>query len=357
MAADPDPLWAELARAQAAVLGPQIEADAITRATERVREQLTARYAAALERALLEHLGRTPASRRVPSEPAQSEPAPPATESEDEALGWYLYAFAAGADATSLAAEPGVDPAATVEVVGDAELAAVGSPVRLSFLRAGQDSADAAPDGWLARSVLRHEEVVERAGDTVVPMRFGSVHPDREAVAGLLRRRRTELLDEITRLRGRAEWGVKVVAAADQPDADPVLAEARPTGSAYLRGKSEQRRAVSEAREVLREVVTGIHDTLADLAEAALVTPGQQPGRRSGAENGRVVLNASYLVCENRREDFAAAVQTLGVQSAVDGLDLRLSGPWPPYHFVSLLLTDGDEEGIRPAEQPGGSGG
>src|SRR5262249_2577464 len=52
-----------------------------------------------------------------------------------------------------------------------------------------------------------------------------------------------------------------------------------------------------------------------------------------------MVLNASYLLDDQRADDFAAAVAALAEQHP--GVRLELTGPWPPYSFA------GPEEGGR----------
>ena len=79
--------------------------------------------------------------------------------------------------------EPGLDPGHAIETVGADGVVAVGSLVRLSLL-SRSDDADLSPDGWLAGALRRHEQVVERAGHTAVPMRFGTVYPGRDDVHG-----------------------------------------------------------------------------------------------------------------------------------------------------------------------------
>lgn len=45
-----------------------------------------------------------------------------------------------------------------------------------------------------------------------------------------------------------------------------------------------------------------------------------------------MVLNAAYLVDDDRADDFRAAVRRLG--EARPRIRLRLTGPWAPYSFA-----------------------
>lgn len=100
-------------------------------------------------------------------------------------------------------------------------------------------------------------------------------------------------------------------------------------GLAYLNRK----RGVQERRERRREqalsVAESVDAELRALAAASrrLRTHGAVPGG-----DGRVhVLNATYLVAEQRAEELASLVRALGERT---GTRIELTGPWVPYSFV-----------------------
>jgi hypothetical protein len=47
-----------------------------------------------------------------------------------------------------------------------------------------------------------------------------------------------------------------------------------------------------------------------------------------------MILNAAYLVADDRDGDFAAAVDSLA--AGHPALRLEITGPWPPYSFAGL---------------------
>ncbi len=333
----PDARIAEAARARAASLVDEIERDAVERAVARVRERLTDDYARVLEEAVLTELAHRARARPRDASPV-SDPRP-AAEPADEPLGWYLYALVSG-PRRGLAAEPGLDPAFPVEVIGDDELAAVGSPARLSLLQAGQERADLSPDGWFATALRRHEQLVESAGETVIPMRFGTVYPDADRVRRLLAGNRDVVLDELRRLAGQSEWGVKLIAARPPSRRTEPAREADGavpvSGAGYLRRKAETRSNAQAASQARRELVASVHDQLAGFATGAVVTPVQ----RTGGESESILLNASYLVRADDLEAFQRTAAQLAEEVGDNDAEVQLTGPWPPYHFVELRLSD-----------------
>jgi hypothetical protein len=53
-----------------------------------------------------------------------------------------------------------------------------------------------------------------------------------------------------------------------------------------------------------------------------------------------MVLNAAYLVPAEGVAAFRAIVDDLAGRNEADEVELELTGPWPPYHFVEPL-SDG----------------
>ena len=47
-----------------------------------------------------------------------------------------------------------------------------------------------------------------------------------------------------------------------------------------------------------------------------------------------MVLNAIFLVAEEKLEDFIKAIDKLKREYKPKGFDFECSGPWPPYNFI-----------------------
>jgi hypothetical protein len=52
-----------------------------------------------------------------------------------------------------------------------------------------------------------------------------------------------------------------------------------------------------------------------------------------------MVLNGVYLVREPKLDEFRNCFDALNQRYASTGLRLELTGPWPPYNFVSTPAT------------------
>ena len=248
----------------------------------------------------------------------------------------YLYCVAAGRTAPRLARAPqGLPEMARPRalrvapglwlVVADAPLSRYGR----AQIETGLRDLD-----WVSRCAVAHEAVVEhvaRTGTAVVPMKmFTLFAADARAVAHVARLRKK--IDGLIRLvSGRQEWGLRVTL-----DERRALARgsgagngAPTSGTAFLLQKKAEKDAAQRLQARAREEADGLFDHLAGHAEAAR--------RRAPAADtpGRLLLEAAFLVPVARARAFRAETARRARVLAPDGYDLSLSGPWPPYSFVT----------------------
>lgn len=191
--------------------------------------------------------------------------------------------------------------------------------------------------GWVSARAVGHEAVVEhfaRAG-TVVPLKLFTLFASDERAVEHIRRSRPRLDRLVARVAGRQEWGVRMALdetralRAARRRAGPAGARGG-AGTSFLVGRQREREA---ARRLAAEARAEAERTFADLArradDARRRTPPQAPGGL------RLVLDAAFLVPAARARAFRTAVRARGARLARGGLALTLSGPWPPYNFVS----------------------
>jgi hypothetical protein len=159
------------------------------------------------------------------------------------------------------------------------------------------------------------EDVVAAEMDSgaVLPARFGSMVADREALERLLHARRGRLREQLERVRGAVELGVRAMCPGGSGEAGSTLGM---SGLAYMRGRvAENERA--------RELARRLEDELAPLARAA---------RLRVLPRHRVLLSGAYLVDRDRMTAFAARAAAL--EDELPDAELLCTGPWPPYSFV-----------------------
>jgi hypothetical protein len=193
---------------------------------------------------------------------------------------------------------------------------------------------------WLERTARAHHEVIEAIAGRgpVVPMRLATVYSGDDSVADTLRQRAGDLGGALARISERSEWGVKAYAALP---ADTRAAETGPEpnaqanvpgkpGTAYLQRRRAQLTSRTDARQAAVAGAEAVHAELSRLSAAARLYPPQAP--RLTGQAAPMVLNAAYLVADERVGEFAAAVDNLTGRHR--SLRLDLTGPWPAYSFV-----------------------
>lgn len=155
----------------------------------------------------------------------------------------------------------------------------------------------------------RTVQELARAGP-VLPVRFGTTVPDLRTLAGLVREQETVWSARLRAVAGCSELIVHVERRTPTPD--PGL---RPTtGRDYLL----QRVAAARSVEALRDEVAGV---LRRVAREVRTLPGRAPGRERLAV---LVPHAVTTVAGTDVRRWAAARP---------GLEVAVTGPWPPFDF------------------------
>ena len=201
---------------------------------------------------------------------------------------------------------------------------------------------------WLARTARAHHAVLEAVAGrgSVVPMRLTTLFASDAGVTGTLQERADDFRRALSLISARSEWGVKAYAVKpSDPVADPGHQVAGPEGpaagpgAAYLQRRRAQLTASKDARS---EALASARTVYAELSRFA-VTSRLYPPQASdlAGQQTPMVLNAAYLVADERADEFAAA--TAGLTARHRFVELTLTGPWPAYSFVG----EGDGPGQR----------
>jgi hypothetical protein len=262
--------------------------------------------------------------------------------------GWYLYGIvAAGAARGRLDQWPAIDPRHGVVTLTEGALAGVTSRVSLAeFDEAAlpQRLGDAA---WLEEKIRAHEQVLEGVLETtsVVPCRFCTVYRTEDDLRRFLSAHSESLVDALERVTGRVELGVKAFVdrerfasgSALQDESIRELSErvsGAEGGRAYMEGRRLEQLVTDELLRFKDNVAAELHERLRGMAVDGLQLPLQRP-EVSGREE-EMLFNGAYLV--EGRTAFERELATLAEQHRVDGVEVELTGPWPPYNFVPAGL-------------------
>jgi len=237
----------------------------------------------------------------------------------------YIYAIVAGG---SLGIEGwlGVE-GKDVYLITDGGVAAVVSAVAGSKIRPARANLSA------------HQAVLKRlmTETTPLPMAFGSIATSGEAIHRMLGRNRRSFEEQLGRVAGKVEMGLRVawnapnifeylVGAPLRAARDRLLAaggEATRNEKIEL-GRAFERRLNQQREEHKRKVGRALRSVAAEF-------------KANPCRSEPEVMNVACLVRREAQEQFSTAVET-AAKLFDENFTFDYNGPWAPYNFVELEL-------------------
>jgi hypothetical protein len=179
------------------------------------------------------------------------------------------------------------------------------------------------------RSIVEHGQVIARLFEdrTVLPMRFGTFFRSEQQVINLVRENRQDLLEAFCRLRGKAEMRVKLLLGFGPPPVSKA-SELRKPPRRSLRSEDSVPHGDGEPLDPqCRELAAQLSVRLKEMFR-----PLDQQVTCRRMEGSQLLVDCAHLI---EAENVAAYQKLCGQASAqVKDCDIRVSGPWPPYHFL-----------------------
>lgn len=193
------------------------------------------------------------------------------------------------------------------------------------------------------RNMMAHTRVLEEVMEkrTILPVRFGTVAPGREAIRDKILRRKYGEFERLLRdMDGHVEVGLKTFWYEDIVF-EEIIAEnssirelrdrllGKPIEQTY-RDRIRLGEMVERAMQEKRERDSGqLLSALKPLAEDM---------REKEAITDRMVLNAAFLIDGSSQEEFDRTIQELDAEMG-DRMMFKYIGPVPPYNFVSIVVS------------------
>ena len=179
---------------------------------------------------------------------------------------------------------------------------------------------------FTARSIVEHGQVIARVFEnrTVLPMRFGTFFRSEKQVLDLVRENRQSLLEAFCRLRGKAEMRLKLLLGFDLPSATGLRKPPRRAlGSEEFDMGSDGEPLDPQCRELADQLAGRLREMFRPLDQ-------QVTCRR--LETSQLLVDCAHLIETEQVESY----QKLCGQATTEVKDcaLRVTGPWPPYHFL-----------------------
>jgi hypothetical protein len=255
----------------------------------------------------------------------------------------YVYGVV-GSSIETATAPTGID-GGPVSLISSGDVSALATSVSAEDYAPDRVESLTADVDWVSERAMAHDRVLTWASDNgaVIPFPMWTLFRDSKAVKGMLSKRMAELQQTFARIADGREFIVRVYVqpgvlkdrlgehSSELTALEAEAATATP-GQKYLLERKIENLRRDAGRDVTAKVASEIHD---GLRLASMDTIREQPVN-SGAprEQGRAVLNASFLVAPKRVVEFQRALTAMVNKYEPSGFKFDFTGPWPPYHFV-----------------------
>jgi hypothetical protein len=300
---------------------------------------------------LLSQVKASPAkTEEVQEPPAEQELGAPSRGKEDH--GYYVYGIVGDVGERNQVFQKkpgfskGIDPAHPVYTLPYQAIQAIVSKVSLQEFGQEELEANLEDIQWVEAKVLAHQRVLEAvlADHTLVPMRFCTIYRSESGVQEVLAKHYDDFVEALAHLKGKQEWGGKVYCdgqtlaqrvgeSSNKVKELKAEMEEKSSGAAYFLKKKVYDVITEEVEQASDEYAQRSHDRLSSHAEEAVVNPLQS--KELTGRDEAMVLNGAYLVAEERLTAFRAELESLKEEYGDLGFIYEMTGPWPPYNFVS----------------------
>jgi hypothetical protein len=269
---------------------------------------------------------------------------PDEAELPDIGEGQYLYCVVRIGD----------DPAFNTSGVDDDPVSVIDADGIGAVVHACGGIYDSADLTKVRRWLVRHQTVVDEAGDTFgtpTPFQFDTIlRGDDSDVREWLREEFPTLERALTELTGHWEHGVEVV-ETEQIDEEALLERDdrlreldekiayAGKGQKFLLEKQYEQRATELRRARRESLADDLYERLVDVVREVHALERSPTAAVRGfasevANDGETLCRLTLLAHE---DDETAVGSILDDVAAAPGLEVRFSGPWPPYTFAPEL--------------------
>ncbi len=252
----------------------------------------------------------------------------------------YLYGIARALDPAVLSGNEAVDGSDRFEVLSEAGLSALVSPVDAA--RFSQDEIDRQSDDleWIGAIAWRHQNVLSAVmnATTIIPLRAFTLFSSEETLRSFLRDDQERLSAVLDRIGGCEEWTLRIdlesttwgeAAARQDPrvlELEAEITSATP-GRRFLLVKKLEDEKTRASRESESRMVNAVEDRLRERLQAPMVLENREMKHGSSPQ-------FSLLVERGRGTEIETLRNELEREHKREGLRFVLTGPWPPYSFV-----------------------
>jgi len=200
---------------------------------------------------------------------------------------------------------------------------------------------------WLETNAREHVEVIQliMEDNEAVPFKFGTIFQAETNLRKFITDYSVSLKENFHFVGGREEWAVKIYCdrkalclQIDELSEEAATLEkqimASSPGRAYLLKRKKTDLIENEMDRICKTFGQENFDKFKNLSQSTNLN-NLMPKEFTGRED-TMILNATFLVSKEKVSDFKALLETLEKKGKNSGFLLEMTGPWPPFSFISL---------------------
>ena len=176
------------------------------------------------------------------------------------------------------------------------------------------------------KALLQHAHVVSECfkHTTVLPFRFGTVFDTDDALRRAVRLNRKAFTESVSRLKGKAEMHLKLlIKDGSLRQALEEIELPLTVGSEYLSKLREKASRQRERQTKARALSVQVHK---------IFDPLEQDVCCRKVQTGGMLIDIAHLIEHKQVEKYQNRYQM--ATRHLPGIEVVMSGPWPPYHFI-----------------------
>jgi hypothetical protein len=200
---------------------------------------------------------------------------------------------------------------------------------------------------WLDTNAREHVGVISELMEqnTMIPFKFGTLFLTEESLKKFITDYSDSLNDNFLHIQKSEEWSVKIFcdqnALSEKIDElSEVSAElekqimASSPGRAYLLKRKKTDLIDNEMNRICKEYGQNYFNEFEHLSVATSLN-NLLPKDFTGRED-TMILNAVFLVQTNNVTDFNNTTENITKKYGNFGFKIEITGPWPPFSFISI---------------------
>lgn len=200
---------------------------------------------------------------------------------------------------------------------------------------------------WLDINAREHVAVIGKImeDNDVIPFNFGTVFQTTGNLKKFVSDYSDSLQANLEKVSGKTEWGVKIycnlkVISEQIDDLSPVAADleqqimASSPGKAFLLRRKKADLIENELNRLTKQYGQEYFEEISQFSIETVLN-NLLPKELTGRDDS-MILNAAFLVLREKSQLLMTTIYSLKQKYEQFGFDVDVSGPWPPYSFISI---------------------